>query len=277
MVAILQKLLAQEPALGQHLWATLLAAYFKSAKATARPLIPTPPNPTIGTSSADEPSIQYPAVEAAYRWLRQRNLITPKQYKRLDEAAKKAAFTVAGSATQDAVTRIRDLLADDVIQGGTLREFQAAATEALDSSALSKPRLETLYRTHVGQATAAGQRAIHEHPLIVDEFPYRLWTATHDSRTRHEHLAMETHGQNGTAVYRSDDPMWETLYPPAGWNCRCDVIALSVEDAARHGSREAQKWLKTGKKPASPEYAKKPYPIQLPKGWPGTNGIRAAV
>jgi uncharacterized protein with gpF-like domain len=54
-----------------------------------------------------------------------------------------------------------------------------------------------------------------EHPLVADEFPYRLCSATHDSRTREaSHLEMEKWGQNGTAVYRADDPMWDELWPP---------------------------------------------------------------
>jgi SPP1 gp7 family putative phage head morphogenesis protein len=135
-----------------------------------------------------------------------------------------------------------------------------------------------MFRDNVGNATAAGQRAVLEHPLIADEFPYRLWSATHDERTRPTHRAMETHGQNGTAVYRSDDPMWDVLWPPCEWNCRCVCIPLSLEDAAREGSREAQKWLLTGTPPDAPEFAKVPYPIQPPEGWPshrrGSSGRR---
>lgn len=42
-----------------------------------------------------------------------------------------------------------------------------------------------------------------------------------DSRTRTSHLAL--HGK----IYRADDPIWQTMYPPNDWGCRCRVEALS--------------------------------------------------
>ena len=87
---------------------------------------------------------------------------------------------------------------------------------------------------------------------------------------------MEKHGQNGSAVYRADDPMWNVLYPPASWNCRCVAVALSIADAAKHGSREAARWLRIGVPPTSPVFARVPYPIVPPPGWP-THGVIAAI
>jgi SPP1 gp7 family putative phage head morphogenesis protein len=165
---------------------------------------------------------------------------------------------------------------EDVETGGTLRAFQRRVRAEV-GDALSPARIESVYRTQIMQAYSVGQRAVLSNPLITDEFPYLLWTATHDGRTRPEHLRMETWGQNGTAVYRADDPMFEMLYPPAGYNCRCHVIPLSLEDAARHGSREAQRWLRTGVPPASPLFARKPYPITDPPDWATQTTITSVI
>jgi hypothetical protein len=77
---------------------------------------------------------------------------------------------------------------------------------------------------------------------------------------------MEQLGLDGTAVYRRDDPVWLKFYPPWGWQCRCIVIPLSVEDAAARGVKEAIRWVQTGRPPASPAWVK-PLPFDIPKGW----------
>ncbi len=130
---------------------------------------------------------------------------------------------------------------------------------------------------HTLQAAGAGQRAVLDHPLVADEFPYLLWSATHDTRVRPEHLKMEWWGPGECAVYRRDDPMWDTLWPPASYNCRCHATPLSLEDAVSHGSHEAREWLRTGRPPITPAWAARPYPITPPPGWPTGGRVGAVV
>lgn len=290
-------LIEKEPRLRWIIRASLLHGYLTSARNSARELItlgakfPTtssppivpkidPPPPTTPSSPVvgmdQPPQIRFPAIDAATDWLSRRRLVTEQEFKELDAQSQSAAFTIARLKTVDAVQAIRDTVQDVVRVGVTLPEFQEAVKSTVQN-VFSPVQVETLFRTHVGLAQAAGQRAIIEHPVVIDEFPYLLWSATHDDRTRPDHLAMEHHGQNGTAVYRRDDPIWETLWPPAGWNCRCNVIPLSVEDAARHGSREAARWLRTGTPPLVPQWSERPYPITVPIGWPSHRGIQAVA
>jgi hypothetical protein len=87
---------------------------------------------------------------------------------------------------------------------------------------------------------------------------------------------MESLGLDGTAVYRRDDPVWDLFYPPWGWNCRCVVIPLSVEDAAARGVKEAMEWMRTGRPPVVPQYVNPP-PFSIPKGWTPTGRRLTAV
>lgn len=276
-----------EPILARTLRDSLLTSYLDAARkwgkrAVAKPeavgmLPPVLPPPFRSQSPADpeEPLIRFPMIERAAQDLLQRELMLPEEFAELNQDAKRTAFTVARAQSLETVRAVHEAILDDIREGGTLRLFRERVNEAL-SPILSPPQVETLYRTQTAQAAGAGLRTVLEHPLVADEFPYVLWVATHDTRVRPDHLEMEHHGQNGTAVYRSDDPMWLTLWPPAGYNCRCAPIPLSLEDAARHGSREAQHWLQTGIAPAFPEFAVRPYPIQPPPGWP-TSGTIASV
>ena len=36
-------------------------------------------------------------------------------------------------------------------------------------------------------------------------------------------------------IYHADDPIWNSIYPPNGYNCRCIVRALTPEQAKTRG------------------------------------------
>jgi SPP1 gp7 family putative phage head morphogenesis protein len=59
--------------------------------------------------------------------------------------------------------------------------------------------------------------------------PYWQYVAVMDSRTRPAHSAL-----NGR-IWRYNDPIWNTLYPPNGWNCRCRISPMSKQSAERKG------------------------------------------
>jgi SPP1 gp7 family putative phage head morphogenesis protein len=35
----------------------------------------------------------------------------------------------------------------------------------------------------------------------------------------------EAHEKLNGMIYKADNKVWDTIYPPNGWNCRCEVIA----------------------------------------------------
>ena len=92
-------------------------------------------------------------------------------------------------------------------------------------------RISTIIDTNLSTAFAAGRfKAQSEN---ADDRPFWQYVAVMDSRTRAMHRAM--HGK----IYRFDDPIWKTHYPPNGFNCRCRVRALSAEDLERRGLQPA--------------------------------------
>lgn len=83
----------------------------------------------------------------------------------------------------------------------------------------SPHRLETIYLTNMQSAYMAGRYA--EMMDSVDTHPYWQYVAINDSRTRDSHRRM--HGR----VYAATDPVWNTMYPPLDFRCRCRVRPLS--------------------------------------------------
>lgn len=269
-----------EPLIAEEVRRSQLAAWTRAAKDVVQPLDLPPANlpPRLPTSNwpvlrGDDlpPTSKLPKIEAAADYLRTRIDFTPEEFEQLDADAKQVGFTVARVASTDAVAAVRKALFEDITEGGTLAEFRRNVSEALDGSSLSEPQVEAIYRTHVARAYSAGQKRVLGAKLVSDEFPYVLYSATHDSRVRPDHLAMESLGLNGTAVYRADDPIWDHFYPPWAWNCRCTAIPLSIEDAAEYGVQEAIDWRDSGVAPQFPQWVPSP-PFKLPKGWVPISG-----
>lgn len=91
----------------------------------------------------------------------------------------------------------------------------------------SHRRLQTIFRTNLQSAYMAGRWT--DMVRNARERPYWMYVAILDSKVRASHAAM--HGK----VYRWDDPIWQTHFPPCGFNCRCRVRALSDRQLQRMG------------------------------------------
>lgn len=280
-------ILESEPAREQLLSTSLIAAYFRPAEKLVAlnphfipnpspPIIPPALPPILGEPPLEDgPPIRFPLIERAAKSLFDREVFTRQDFDSLDVETKRAAFTVARVDSLETLGRLQDLVGQAAAEGHTLREFKRGAEIVLEDSPLSDAHLETVFRTNLATAYSVGQRELLDQPLVADEFPYVMWTATHDARTRPDHLAMEKAGIGGSAIYRADDPQLRRVWPPAGYRCRCHVIPLQLEDAASYGVREAEKWLKTGQPPALPAWVKS-VPIELPRGWVSAGVVVAA-
>lgn len=261
-----------EPALAETIRLGQLRAFFKAAQTTlygAPGVIAGPPTPGAAAHEI-APLAQYqqshtmlPTIEHGAAWLRNRIRFTPAEFDRLDADARSLGFTVARQHSQETVDRLGRSLAQAVESGAHFKNWLKVTREAVDVS-LTNPQLETIFRTWTGKAYAAGQKRVLDDPGVLDEFPYILYSAIHDSRVRPEHLQMEKNGLYNTsgrrtAVYRYDDPIWREFWPPWAWNCRCAVTPLSLEDAAeKYHVAEAVRWLRSGTPPAEPEHVPPP-------------------
>src|SRR5690606_21010943 len=70
---------------------------------------------------------------------------------------------------------------------------------------------------------ATGQNAAEYHRMKADaeDYPYWQYITAGDARVRDAHRVLHK------KVFKHDDPVWNTIYPPNGWNCRCYVKPLS--------------------------------------------------
>lgn len=164
----------------------------------------------------------------------------------MEAAAHARAFTVAKATNLEVLQAIRGELDRALAEGISLQSFQKALEPRLKAlgwwgkQVLERPdgtaqlvqtgspfRLKTIYQTNLQSAYMAGR--YRDMMQNVDDRPYWQYVAVMDASTRPAHAAM-----NGR-VFRFDDPIWKTCYPPNGYNCRCRVRALSRRDMESKG------------------------------------------
>lgn len=258
--------LAEEP----EAWKPVKGVFFDDPLPIAAPASPNPP-------VLEQVHLEF--TDRGFDWLQSRKLVTSSHFRELDRAARYQAEVIAHATSDETAAKLATAMQESLKEsGGTLAKFQKKATEALSDTPLADWQTETLYRTNGGRAYAAGQQYALSQPLVGSGFPYVLYSATHDARTRPDHLMMEKLGLDGTAVYRADDPVIRRFWCPWSWNCRCVCIPIDLRTAASYGVREAKLWIETGRPPAMPEYVAFP-PFDLPPGWVPVNphGFPSAV
>ncbi|MCG9079464.1 phage head morphogenesis protein [Laribacter hongkongensis] len=183
----------------------------------------------------------------AIDYLKHKGYAITWNWEELWQDAQAQAFTVAKAMRLDILQDIRDAVEKTLSEGKTFSWFEKELTPVLQAKGwwgkqehidqdtgeisqvqLGSPwRLQTIYRTNLQTAYMAGRwQAQIEN---IDDRPYWMYVAILDGKTRPSHRAM-----NGK-VFRHDDPIWQYLYPPNGWGCRCRVVALSADDVAKRG------------------------------------------
>ncbi|MCY4214336.1 MAG: phage minor head protein [Gammaproteobacteria bacterium] len=184
--------------------------------------------------------------EEAVQYFRSKGYAISWNWRDTWQEANDRAFTVAKMARYRLLSQTRQIV-DDMLAKGMSVEMAAKEMEGAFRSAGwwgrqavtnadgqtqmvqlgSMHRIRTILRTNMGVAYNAGRR--RRQAELADERPFWRYVAIRDARTRPSHL--ELHG----TTLRHDDPAWEAIYPPNGFNCRCRVRAITERQAERNG------------------------------------------
>lgn len=141
---------------------------------------------------------------------------TDKDYDLLKQL-RENIFVFAAFKNYHNIADMVDNLTDD---NGEVRSFADFKEAALGINKIYNENwLEAEYNTSIG----SGQMAVRWNDLWAERenFPYLQYQAVNDERTR------EAHAQLDGVTLPIDDKFWQQYFPPNGWNCRCDVIALA--------------------------------------------------
>jgi SPP1 gp7 family putative phage head morphogenesis protein len=158
-----------------------------------------------------------------------RRTVASDRFSNMDHSEKLRAFSVTCDATVEQLERVKNALVENYRRGGTFADFKKAVKNGDfgEIGALPSYRLENIYRTNVMGAYMRGRYLEQEEDANV--FPYLLYVAVQDSRTRPNHMAL-----NGLIV-RFGSEEANLIYPPNGFQCRCMMRAMTKMEADAMG------------------------------------------
>jgi SPP1 gp7 family putative phage head morphogenesis protein len=172
-------------------------------------------------------SFSLPGTEQA-EYLRNLTPVTAATFDGLTAQYQKDAFTVAGVSDVRLIQKIRDELAQVAEDGGTQQDFEKAARMLTTDAGVQQINaftLDTVFQTNMHKAYSLGRYEQLTHPAVMEALPFWQYFTVGDDRVRLEHAVLDGF------VARADDPVWNKIYPPNGFNCRCIVVALTREQA----------------------------------------------
>jgi SPP1 gp7 family putative phage head morphogenesis protein len=180
---------------------------------------------------AGQPTADPDRFDEAIRAWRRRAPISDDDLAILDDEELAHAFKVAGVTEARVLEDVFDALDRAIEQGTTLEDFQADAGELLFDAwgAEDSPRLEAIFRTNVLSAYAEGREEIFNDPAVREARPYKQYRAVGDNRD------CEICDPLDGTVLPADDAFWAGHKVPLHIQCRCEVVALTPEEAADEG------------------------------------------
>ena len=166
--------------------------------------------------------------------------MTKSEFNALSSEVKAQAFTVAGLEKSTIDKEVKSLLLQSLKEGDDFKAFNFKLNEKFIKYAtpvyagvgavgdtIVDFHAETVFRNGVMDAYNEGRHEQLLDPDVMEIFPAMMLSAVRDGRTRPLHLKADG------LIFMVDDPIWRTLRPPNGHNCREVLIPISKWDFTR--------------------------------------------
>ena len=166
--------------------------------------------------------------EGAAGYLGSLTPVTKDTFDGLTSQYRAQAFTLAGTADVRLIEKIRDALVETMQSGGSAADFEAAVKQLTDEAGVAELNsftLDTAFNTAMQKAYSMGRYEQMSDPTVQGVLPYWQYWTVGDDRVRPEHRVLDRF------TARAQDPVWNKIYPPNGFNCRCGVVPLLADEA----------------------------------------------
>lgn len=150
-----------------------------------------------------------------------KRVVTADVFNDLSREAKELSFTVANLTDLTVSGHIKDLITTAIDSGMDLETYQKQVAEMVKVAGITplKPwYIENVFRTNLFSTYNIGRRKAGIEDDNTEGWQY---VAVGDSRTREDHAA------NNGITAKKNDPIWNSIYPPIDYMCRCSTIAIS--------------------------------------------------
>jgi len=166
------------------------------------------------------------SFKAAEEYFRRKVNIPSKRWDDLRHAEHASGFMIAGATKMAILDDVRKAVDAAISKGETLTDFRKRFAQIIqskgwpggaggDSEAGIRWRTAVIYHTNLRTAYMAGRWE------TLKTFPYLQYQHNTLKNPREDHRAWDG------KIIKTDDPWWETHYPPNGWGCRCTVTGVS--------------------------------------------------
>jgi SPP1 gp7 family putative phage head morphogenesis protein len=231
--------------------------------------------PRLGHFQFEDPFViafKKPPKEAL-KWLKNRakNQKISTNWDDLDSVAHDKAWTVAKVMSADVLQDVYDYVDGAKKEGWTFEKFKK---KAMDGGLVERmqeagwtgknaSRLKVIYDTNMQMAF--GHQQFKQLKLIAEIKPYWKYTQIQRPTKRHDHSLLDG------KVFRHDDPIWNTIFPPSGFGCKCTVVP--TKDGT--GVEDGEKYIEQFKD--SPDFGLRPLEAWEPDMKKYVNGIAKAL
>lgn len=161
--------------------------------------------------------------DSAMRFLEDRLDLSDYQRRALADKYGKNAISATGKLTGKLERQVESVVKEAIRKGLPTKKavnFIRGEFDRLGIS-LDKPSsIETLFRTQTQIAYSAGRWQANKDPAIDEILWGYKYVTVGDDRVRPTHAALE-----GTQLPK-DDLRWLEIWPPNGYNCRCQTIEV---------------------------------------------------
>ncbi len=147
------------------------------------------------------------------------------------------AFTVAGVMSYELQEKLKQLALDlqegkhpltkgeKSIKDVWVAEAQSIMADYISIQDMPPPRyLNTNLRTAMQSSYHAAQFNRLQDPSVKELYPSYQYKTLNDARVREQHRKLHD------KIWKNNDEIWNHIWPPNGWNCRCYVKPLNQEE-----------------------------------------------
>lgn len=181
----------------------------------------------------------------ALDYIRNKSLRPAFSYKDVWNEEHAAAFTAAKAMQIDVLSDIKTAVEKAIEDGETFEQFRKELKPTLmrkgwwgkremadpltgrtvDAQLGSDRRLKTIYSTNLRSAYQKGQ---YDRTMESDAHPYLMYRIGASVRHREQHLRWNN------LILPKDDPLWNSIFPPNGYGCKCYTVAVTQARKERY-------------------------------------------
>lgn len=177
-------------------------------------------------------SAGHPTDALAFFEAKQKHL--PKaEWLKLQEAARKRAFTVAWTSSAQVLSDVKASLEKALAEGQSFQDWKKGlAAQLAGRWSTTDAHLETIFRNNIQAAYNAGRWRTARNPLTLKLRPFWKLTILLDDRTSKYCRPLAS----PPVILPAEDPWWDSNYPPRHHRCRAVVVTLTRREAERQGT-----------------------------------------